>query len=132
MKHAVVAAALALVCGATTLPTIATTTSTTLAPADHYFGRLQMSILEIRNSLKDLSTLADARPQEATHLFNKAVLLEDALMSWARAFPHDPWIPKFTFSLAELYGKLNLDEARTRKVLVIGWLSGTYLDQRGH
>jgi hypothetical protein len=125
IKHAVVAAALALAFGAATLPTTAETTSS-VAPADHYFGRMQMSILEIRNRLKDLSRLADARPEEAAHVFDRAVLLEDALMSWAKQFPHDPWIPKFTFGLAQLYGKLDLDEARTRKMLMLDWLSGTY------
>jgi hypothetical protein len=50
MKHVVVAALLSAVCGAAAFPSFATTTSI-LAPADHYFGRLPMSILGIRNSL---------------------------------------------------------------------------------
>ena len=125
MKHVVLAAALSVLCGATAVPTFATTTST-LAPADRYFGRMQLSILGIRNSLKDLAALADAHPEEAEHIFTKAVVLEDALMNWANQFPRDPWIPKFTFGLAQLYGKLDLDEARTRKIFMLDWLIGTY------
>lgn len=130
MKHVVLAAVLTVACGATTLPAFAAPTSSvatpSVAPADRYFGLLGMSILGIRNSLKDLSALADGHPEEAMHVFDKAVQVEDALMSWARQFPRDPWIPKFSFSLAQLYGKLDLDEARTRKALIFDWLSGTY------
>jgi hypothetical protein len=125
LKHVVLAAALCVICGAATLPSIATTTST-LAPADRYFGRLQMSILGIRNSLNDLAALADAHPEESEHIFDKAVLVEDSLMNWASQFPRDPWIPKFTFTLAQLYGKLDMDDARTRRILMLDWLSGTY------
>ena len=125
MKPVVLAAALAVLCGAAALPSLATTTST-LAPADRYFGRLHMSILCIRNSLNDLASFADAHPEEARHIFDKAVLVEDSLMNWASQFPRDPWIPKFTFSLAQLYGKLDMDDARTRRTLMRDWLSGTY------
>ena len=125
MKHVVLAAALCVICGAATLPSIATTTST-LAPADRYFGRLQMSILGIRNSLSDLAALADSHPEESEHIFDKAVLVEDSLMNWAGQFPLDPWIPKYTFNLAQLYGKLDIDDARTRRILTLDWLNGTY------
>ncbi len=125
MKHVVLAAALSVICGAAALPSIATTTAN-LAPADRYFGRLHMSILGIRNSLKDLAALADTHPEQAEHIFDKAVLVEDSLMNWASQFPLDPWIPKFTFSLAQLYGKLDMDEARNRRLLMLDWLSGTY------
>jgi hypothetical protein len=125
MKPVVLAAALSVLCGAAALPSFATTASS-LAPADRYFGRLHMSVLCIRNSLSDLSALADAHPEQAEHIFDKAVLVEDSLMNWASQFPRDPWIPKFTFTLAQLYGKLDMDDARTRRTLTLDWLSGTY------
>ncbi len=125
MKHVVLAAALCIMCGASALPSIATTTSS-LAPADRYFGRLEMSILGIRNSLKDLAARADAHPEDAEYIFDKAVLVEDSLMNWANQFPRDPWVPKFTFALAQLYGKLDIDDARWRRILMLDWLSGTY------
>jgi hypothetical protein len=100
--------------------------SANLAPADRYFGRLKMSILGVRNSLKDLAARADANPEDAEHIYDKAVLVEDALHDWQHQFPRDPWIPKYAYSLAQLYGKLDLDDARVRKNDTIDWLIATY------
>src|SRR6202165_3064910 len=69
--------------------------SANLAPADRYFGRLKMSILGVRNSLRDLAARADAHPEDAEHIFDKAVLVEDALRDWHAHFPRDPWIPSY-------------------------------------
>jgi hypothetical protein len=97
-----------------------------LAPADRYFGRLKMSILGVRNSLHDLSSRADAEPESAEHIFDKAVLVEDALRDWQAHFPRDPWIPKYAYALAELYGKLDMDDAQTRKDETLDWLDASY------
>jgi hypothetical protein len=97
-----------------------------LAPADRYFGRLKMSILGVRNQLKDLSMRADAHPEDCEHIFDKAVLVEDALRDWQHQFPRDPWIPKYAFSLAQLYAKLDTDDARVRKNDTLDWLVATY------
>jgi hypothetical protein len=97
-----------------------------LAPADRYFGRLKMSILGVRNSLKDLASRADAHPEDAEHIFDKAVLVEDALRDWHAHFPRDPWLPKFAYSLAQLYGKLDYDDARVRRNDTLDWLIATF------
>jgi hypothetical protein len=97
-----------------------------LAPADRYFGRLKMSILGVRNSINDLSARADAHPEDAEHVFDKAVLVEDALRDWHAHFPRDPWIPRYAYSLAQLYGKLDMDEARVRRNDMLDWLGATY------
>ena len=125
MKRLVLALALAVPVCAMTAPALAAP-ATSVAPADRYFGRLKMSILGIRNALKDLSERADARPGDAEHVYDKAVLVEDALRDWQTHFPRDPWIPKFTYSLAQLYGKLDLDDARTRRDETFDWLVATY------
>ena len=122
MKRIVLALALALSFAA---PAFAVP-SAYLAPADRYFGRLKMSILGVRNSLTDLSARADAHPEDAEHIFDKAVLVEDALHDWQKHFPRDPWIPKYAYSLAQLYGKLDLDDARVRKNDTLDWLTATY------
>jgi hypothetical protein len=106
-------------------PALAQPTSA-LAPADRYFGRLRMSILGVRNSLHDLAARADADPQEAEHVFDKAVLVEDALRDWQRHFPRDPWIPKYAYALAQLYAKLDTDDARERKNDTLDWLIASY------
>ncbi len=122
MKRVVVALMLAL---SFTAPAFAENMSS-LAPADRYFGRLKMSILGVRNQLRDLSIRADLHPEDADHIFDKAVLVEDALRDWQAHFPRDPWIPKYTYSLAQLYGKLGSDDARTRRDETLDWLAATY------
>ena len=97
-----------------------------MAPADRYFGRLKMSILGVRNSLHDLAVRADAQPEAAQHIFDKAVLVEDALRDWQAHFPRDPWIPKYAYALAQLYAKLDLVEARVRKNDTLDWLIASY------
>lgn len=97
-----------------------------LAPADRYFGRLKMSILGVRNQLKDLAVRAETRPEDAEHIFDKAVLVEDALHDWQKHFPRDPWIPKYAYTLAQLYGKLDMDDARVRKNDTLDWLTAAY------
>ena len=99
---------------------------TAVAPADRYFGRLQMSILGVRNSLRDLSQQLDAHPDNAAHVYDKAVFVDDALHDWAKKFPNDPWIPAFTYSLAELYRKIDTEDARVRKNDTLDWLIVTY------
>lgn len=106
-------------------PAFAQPTST-LAPADRYFGRLKMSILGVRNAIKDLAARADEHPEDAEHIYDKAVLVEDALHDWQRHFPHDPWVPKYAYSLAQLFGKLDRDDARVRKNDTLDWLIATY------
>ncbi len=97
-----------------------------LAPADRYFGQLQMSILGVRNSLHDLSLRADAHPDEASAIYDKTVLVEDSLRDWSRKFPNDPWLPRYLYSLAELYRKIDTEDARVRKNDTLDWLIATY------
>jgi hypothetical protein len=122
MKRILLALALALSFAA---PALAVPTAN-LAPADRYFGRLKMSILGVRNSIKDLSERANAHPEDAEHIFDKAVLVEDALRDWHSHFPRDPWLPKFAYSLAQLYGKLDSDDARVRRNDTLDWLVATF------
>ena len=97
-----------------------------LAPADRYFGQLQMSILGVRNSLHDLALRIAARPEEANQVYGKTVLVEDALRDWSQKFPNDPWIPKYIYSLAELYRTIDTEDARVRKNDTLDWLIASY------
>jgi hypothetical protein len=101
-------------------------TTGAVAPADRYFGRLQMSILGVRNSLHDLSARVDAHPEEAAHVYDKAVFVEDALHDWARQFPGDPWLPKYAYALADLYRRIDTEDARVRKNDTLDWLISTF------
>ncbi len=125
MKRIALALALALPMCATVAPALAQPTAN-LAPADRYFGRLKMSILGIRNQLKDLYERLAAKPDDAEHVYDKAVLVEDALHDWQKHFPRDPWIPKYSYALAQLYGKIATDDARVRGNDTMDWLIATY------
>ena len=122
MKRIVLALALAV---SFVAPVLAEPSSN-LAPADRYFGRLKMSILGVRNSIKDLAARADTHPEDAEHIFDKAVLVEDALRDWHAHFPRDPWIPRYAYGLAQLYGKLDMDDARVRRNDTLDWLAATF------
>jgi hypothetical protein len=98
-----------------------------LAPADQYFGRLKMSILGIRNSIKDLDYRASGGDQsDAVHVYDKLVLVEDALRDWQSRYPRDTWLPRYTHELAMVYRKLPLEEARVRSNDLFGLLSTRY------
>jgi hypothetical protein len=125
MKRIALAIALALPVCATVTPAFAQPMAN-LAPADRYFGRLKMSILGIRNQLKDLSYRIETNPEDAEHVYDKAVLVEDALHDWQRQFPRDPWIPKYGYALAQIYGKVATDDARVRRNDTLDWLVATY------
>ncbi len=97
-----------------------------VAPADRYFGRMHMSILGIRNYLKDLAQKAVDHPEQADDLFPRVVLVEEAMHDWQVKFPGDPWIPRFTYQLAQLYKGLATDEARTHMNETMEWLISKY------
>jgi hypothetical protein len=127
MRRILTAMIVALSLGATVAPSLVSAEPMqNLAPADRYFGRMKMSILGIRNSIKDLEVRLDRAPEDADHVFDKAVLVEDALHDWQTKFPRDPWIPRYAYKLAKLYGKVARDDARERMNDTLDWLEATY------
>jgi hypothetical protein len=98
-----------------------------VAPADEYFGRLKLSILGIRNTIKDMGLKADADPQHAVSSVMGAVALtEDAMRDWEKKYPADSWIPPAILSLERLYAKVDSDEARAHAKIVMVWLVHDY------
>jgi len=97
-----------------------------VAPADRYFGRLQISILGVRNSLHDLALQVAAHPEDAAHAYDKALFVDDALHDWAKKFPNDPWIPKYARALANLYGQIGTEDARVQRNDTLDWLIAAY------
>jgi len=98
-----------------------------VAPADEYFGRLKLSILGIRNTIKDMGLKADADPAHAANAVMGSVgLTEDALRDWEKKYPQDGWIPATIFSLERLYAKVDSDEARAHARVTMAWLVRDY------
>ena len=77
-----------------------------VAPADEYFGRLKMSILGIRNELRDLETKAYYRTSRRGALIGEATFIEDAMRDWSAKYPGDPWIPGFRQRLHRVYVRI--------------------------
>jgi hypothetical protein len=98
-----------------------------VAPADEYFGRLKLSILGIRNTIKDMGLKADADPAHAAGSVMGAVgLCEDAMHDWEKKYPADSWIPPAILSLERLYAKVDSEEARSHAKVVMTWLVHDY------
>ena len=85
-----------------------------------------MSILGVRNSLRDLRREVEAHPASAPRVYEEAVLVEDSLHDWAKKFPNDTWLPQFLYSLAELYRAIDTADARVRKNDTLDWLIASY------
>jgi hypothetical protein len=73
-----------------------------MAPADEYFGRLKMSILEIRNRLDafDRCTEASMRAAGTLHQLGD---VRNAVMDWRQKYPRDPWLPRTLSRLSRDY-----------------------------
>jgi hypothetical protein len=98
-----------------------------VAPADEYFGRLKLSILGIRNTIKDMGLKADADPAHAvSSVMGSVGLTEDAMKDWEAKYPQDSWIPPAILSLERLYAKVDSDDARSRAKTAMIWLVHDY------
>jgi len=93
-----------------------------VAPADEYFGRLKMSILGIRNVIKDDALKVDADPAQGASVISGIAMTEDALHDWESKYPQDTWLPHSLFTLERLYAKIDSDVARAKAKATMVWL----------
>jgi hypothetical protein len=99
---------------------------TGLAPADEYFGRLQMSVLGVRNKVKDLGLDADFHPERDRAVLGNAVWVEDAMRDWAKKYPFDRWLPRYAYALEQMYERIPGDEAHKRAMKQIAYLTAYF------
>lgn len=92
------------------------------APADEYFGKLKLSILGIRNTIKDVGANLDVDPNRWSGLQNKAIFAEDAMHDWEQKYPTDSWLAKSVFALERMYAKVDSGEGRQRSMAAMTWL----------
>lgn len=97
-----------------------------VAPADEYFGRLKMSILGIRNSLRDLSLRLSYAPDKSEDVLGSAAMVEDALHDWEHKYPADPWLPKSVYQLASLYASVPTPNGHDKAAHALRWLLTRY------
>jgi hypothetical protein len=93
-----------------------------VAPADEYFGKLKLSVLGIRNTIKDVGANLDIDQTRWTQLASKAEFAEDAMHDWEKKYPQDTWLAKTVFALERMYAKLDSDDGRRRSIAAMHWL----------
>ena len=96
------------------------------APADRYFGKLQMSALRIRYEILQLRPRYETHkllPEEAEHL---AILDENAFCAWAASYSHDAWLASTGYMLAQLYEELPGSDARNRAVRALSYVKAHF------
>jgi hypothetical protein len=97
-----------------------------VAPADEYFGKLKMSILGIRNTIKDQGLKVDVDPAKAPTTANAIALTEDAIHDWQHKYPCDTWLPGTLLGLERFYLKIHTDDGVKHVHATFAWLRHDY------
>ena len=113
-----------------TTKTVARAPRCKVAPADEYFGKLKMSILGIRNTIKDQGLKVDVDPDKASATFNAIALTEDAIHDWEHKYPCDSWIPGSIFALEHYYTKIHTADGVRRVHATFAWFRHDYPKHR--
>jgi hypothetical protein len=92
------------------------------APADEYFGKLKLSILGIRNTIKDQGLKIDVDPAKAPSTFNAIALTEDAIRDWQHKYPCDSWLPGTLYALQRFYLKIHTQDGVKHVHATFKWL----------
>jgi hypothetical protein len=100
---------------------------TVLAPADDYFGHERMSVLGVRNAIRDLDLRASYHfTGDGPVLYHKLLIVEDSMNDWRRQYPNDTWIPRMGYALARAWLKLGYADAREHARFTLGWIVADY------
>ncbi len=97
-----------------------------VAPADEYFGKLKLSILGIRNTIKDQGLKIDVDPDKAGSTMGSIGLTEDAIRDWQHKYPCDSWLPGTLYALERFYGKIHTEDGVRRVHATFAWLRHDY------
>ena len=106
--------------------TVAKAPKCRVAPADEYFGKLKMSILGIRNTIKDQGLKVDVDPSKAPATANAIALTEDAIHDWEHKYPCDTWLPGTLLGLERFYLKIHTDDGVKHVHATFAWLRHDY------
>jgi hypothetical protein len=97
-----------------------------VAPADEYFGKLKMSVLGIRNTIRDQGLRVDADPSKAPAALSSVAFAEDALRDWEHKYTCDRWIPWTLYALEHFYGKIHDENGIKNVHRVVAWIKHDY------
>ncbi len=96
------------------------------APADEYFGPMKLSILGIRNTIRDLGFKVDADPSKGDQTIGSASFAEKALVEWQKRYPRDPQLPRNIYFLEHLYAKVQTPLGQQKVTATETWLFTSY------
>ncbi len=97
-----------------------------LAPADEYFGRFNLSILGVANTIRDAGNRLGSGAEPRTMIDGPLFFATDALHDWEKKYPNDPWIPKELLALEGAYLQVNTDEGARLATQTEGWLAADF------
>lgn len=81
-----------------------------------------MSILGIRNTIKDQGLKLDVDSTKANATLGAVALTEDAMHDWEHKYPCDSWLPGTIYALEHFYAKIHTEYGVKRVHYVYGWL----------
>ncbi len=97
-----------------------------LAPADEYFGPMKLSILGIRNTIRDLGFKIDADPSKGDAEIASAAFAEKAIRDWQKKYPRDTQLPRNIYYLEHLYAKVQTPLGSQKTYATETWLFTAY------
>ena len=97
-----------------------------LAPADEYFGRFNLSVLGIANTIRDAGARIDSGADPRTILSGPLSFVKDAVRDWEQKYPSDPWIAKDLLALETVYLRVPTDEGFHLAAQTGAWLIADY------
>jgi hypothetical protein len=98
-----------------------------LAPADAYFGRFRMSVLGMRNAIRDVAVRIDrASSDDLPSLYHKLTMVEDAILDLKDQYPQDSWLPQLGLSLAQAFARMSFPGAQIHANDELDWVIAEY------
>jgi hypothetical protein len=111
---------------ATLAPAMAQDSLRGLAPADEYFGRYNLSVLGIANTIRDADTRLNSGGDPHAMLSGPLSFVTDAMKDWEQKYPTDPWIAKDLLALEGVYLHVPTDEGFRLASQTEAWLIADY------
>lgn len=96
------------------------------APADEYFGPMKLSILGIRNTIRDLGLKYDNDPSKGDATISSVAFAEKAIRDWQKRYPLDPQLPRNIYFLEHLYAKIQSPQGTQKAYATSTWLFSSY------
>jgi hypothetical protein len=94
----------------------------TLAPADEYFGRFNLSVLGIANAIRDSGSRLDNGADPHDVIAGPLAFATDAMHAWEARYPSDPWIARDLLALETVYLKVQTDDGLRLAARTEAWL----------